>query len=128
VKPRVKGTVDEEESEEVGCYVLTLCLTQEDIQSSEYETDSEEEKPQVQFRPVFIPKYVGKLVILLTCNDVLFRRARVTVAEKEALAQDSEEALKKKELEAEERRKQSHDLVAESIRRELAESVCFLHV
>jgi hypothetical protein len=64
----------------------------------------------------------------LTGNDVLFRRARVTVAEREALAQGTEEALKKKELEAEERRKQSHDLVAESIRRELAESVYFLHV
>lgn len=52
----------------------------------------------------------------------MHRRARATIAEKEAIAQDTEEALKKKELEAEERRKQSHDLVAESIRRELAES------
>ena len=42
--------------------------------------------------------------------------------EREAEAQDTEEALRKKEMEAEERRKQSHDLVAESIRRELAES------
>lgn len=46
----------------------------------------------------------------------------MTVAERESIAQDTEEALRKKELEAEERRKQSHDLVAESIRRELAES------
>lgn len=46
----------------------------------------------------------------------------MTIAEKERIAQDTEEALRKKELEAEERRKQSHDLVAESIRRELAES------
>jgi hypothetical protein len=38
------------------------------------------------------------------------------------LAQDTEEALRRKEAEAEERRKQSHDLVAVSIRRELAES------
>ncbi|EPQ61112.1 hypothetical protein GLOTRDRAFT_113563 [Gloeophyllum trabeum ATCC 11539] len=78
-------------------------------ESSEYETDSEEEeseeeKPKVQFRPVFVPK-----------------RARVTVAEREALAEDTEEALARKEREAEERRKQSHDLVAESIKRELAE-------
>jgi microfibrillar-associated protein 1 len=58
-------------------------------------------------------------------HDMSYRRARVTIAEKEALAQDTEEALKKKELESEERRKQSHDLVAESIRRELAESECF---
>ena len=41
--------------------------------------------------------------------------------ESEAEAKDAEEALRKKEMEAEERRKQSHDLVAESIRRELAE-------
>ncbi|KAF8203755.1 splicing factor, Prp19-binding domain-containing protein [Pholiota molesta] len=70
-------------------------------ESSEYES-SEEEK--VEFRPMFVPK-----------------RARVTIAEKEKIAQDTEEAIRKKELEAEERRKQSHDLVAESIRRELAE-------
>lgn len=74
-------------------------------ESSEYESDSEEEeKPKLQFRPVFVPK-----------------RARITIAEKEAIAQDTQEALAKKEAEAEERRKQSHDLVAESIRRELAE-------
>ena len=50
------------------------------------------------------------------------RRARVTVAEKDALAQDTEEAIKRKEEEAEERRKQSHNMVAESIKRELLES------
>ena len=27
-------------------------------QSSEYESDSEEEQEQVEFRPVFVPKYV----------------------------------------------------------------------
>ncbi|KAF7367387.1 RdRP-domain-containing protein [Mycena sanguinolenta] len=74
----------------------------ESDESSEYESDSEEEKPKVQFRPVFVPK-----------------RARITVAEREA--EDSEEAQRRREAEAEERRKQSHDLVAESIRRELAE-------
>ncbi|TFY63540.1 hypothetical protein EVJ58_g3192 [Rhodofomes roseus] len=77
-------------------------------ESSEYETESgeesEEEKPKMQFRPVFVPK-----------------RARVTVAEKEAMAEDTEEAIRKKEAEAEERRKESHNLVAESIRRELLE-------
>ena len=46
----------------------------------------------------------------------------MTIAEKEIIAQESEEVQRKKALEAEERRKQSHDLVAESIRRELAES------
>lgn len=38
------------------------------------------------------------------------------------MAEDTEEALRKKEQEAEERKKQSHDMVAESIRRELLES------
>ncbi|KAF9569808.1 hypothetical protein CPC08DRAFT_739086 [Agrocybe pediades] len=75
---------------------------EDEEEGDEYESESEEEK--VEFRPVFVPK-----------------RARVTIAEKESIAQDTEEALRKKELEAEERRKQSHDLVAESIRRELAE-------
>ncbi|KXN87534.1 Microfibrillar-associated protein 1 [Leucoagaricus sp. SymC.cos] len=64
----------------------------------------EEEAPKPLFRPVFVPK-----------------RARATIAEKEALAEDSEEMQRKREQEAEERRKQSHDMVAESIRRELAE-------
>ena len=68
--------------------------------------------------------------IFMICTLRFFishRRARVTVSEKEAIALDSEEAIKKKELEAEERRKQSHDMVADSIRRELAESApyCF---
>lgn len=35
---------------------------------------------------------------------------------------DSEEALEKRRLEEEERKQQSHDMVAETIRRELAES------
>lgn len=59
----------------------------------------------------------------LNCElTIICRRARITIAEKEAIAQDTQEALARKEAEAEERRKQSHDLVAESIRRELAES------
>ncbi|KAI0685260.1 splicing factor, Prp19-binding domain-containing protein [Cytidiella melzeri] len=82
-----------EEAEEEG---------EESEESSEEE--SEEEPPKPQFRPVFVPK-----------------RGRVTVAEEAALAQDTEEAAKRKEAEAEERRKQSHNMVAESIRRELAE-------
>ncbi|KAF7306445.1 RdRP-domain-containing protein [Mycena indigotica] len=76
----------------------------DEVLSSEYETDSEEEeKPKAQFRPVFVPK-----------------RARVTVAERQ-LEEDSEEMQRKREAEAEERRKESHDMVAESIRRELLE-------
>ena len=54
-----------------------------------------------------------------------YRRVRATIAERDALAQDSEEALKKKENQAEERRKESHDLVAQTIRRELAESTFY---
>jgi hypothetical protein len=52
------------------------------------------------------------------------RRARVTISARDAMAQDSAEALQKKEAEAEERRRESHNLVAESIWRELAESAC----
>ncbi|KIK99940.1 hypothetical protein PAXRUDRAFT_130994 [Paxillus rubicundulus Ve08.2h10] len=72
--------------------------------SSEEESESEEEKPKLLFRPVFVPK-----------------RGRVTIAEKDALAQEAEEIQRRKELAAEQRKKESHDLVAESIRRELAE-------
>lgn len=50
------------------------------------------------------------------------RRARETIKKMEAESEYSEEAIKKRELEAEERKKASHDLVAESIKRELAES------
>ncbi|KAF5311837.1 hypothetical protein D9619_003078 [Psilocybe cf. subviscida] len=92
---------EEEESEEEETKPATGA-DEEDEESSEYESESEEEK--VEFRPVFVPK-----------------RARVTIAERDSIAHDTEDALRKKELEAEERRKQSHDLVAESIRRELAE-------
>ncbi|KAI0074799.1 hypothetical protein K474DRAFT_1600937 [Panus rudis PR-1116 ss-1] len=73
-------------------------------ETSEEESEEEEEPPKPQFRPVFVPK-----------------RARVTIAEKEAIAGATEEAQKKKEEEAEERRKQSHNMVAESIKRELLE-------
>ncbi|KZT22113.1 hypothetical protein NEOLEDRAFT_1171554 [Neolentinus lepideus HHB14362 ss-1] len=93
---------EEEESEEEEDEKKPSEESSEEETSSEEE--SEEEKPKVQFRPVFIPK-----------------RARVTVAEREALAEDTEEALARKEREAEERRKQSHDMVADSIKRELAE-------
>ncbi|TFY80524.1 hypothetical protein EWM64_g3488 [Hericium alpestre] len=97
--------LEEEEESEEELEVEVKAVREEELEeeSSEYET-SEDEKPKLQFRPVFVPK-----------------RGRVTVAEKLAIAADTEEALRKKEMEAEERRKQSHDMVAESIRRELAE-------
>lgn len=53
------------------------------------------------------------------CTD---RRARVTVQEREAESQNTEDAQTKREAEAEKRKKESHDLVAESIKRELVES------
>ncbi|KAF8823913.1 hypothetical protein HHX47_DHR9000219 [Lentinula edodes] len=98
---------EDEESEDESEEDIESKVKQEESEedSSEYESDSEEEqKPKLQFRPVFVAK-----------------RNRETIAEREQLAEDTEEALKRKEMELEERRKQSHDLVAESIRRELAE-------
>lgn len=53
------------------------------------------------------------------CSD---RRNRETVAEREADDPNTEEAIAKREQEAEQRKKDSHNLVAESIKRELAES------
>ena len=44
------------------------------------------------------------------------------MAEKQGLVGDSEEAFRKKQAEAEQRRKECHDLVVESIQRELPES------
>lgn len=53
------------------------------------------------------------------CSD---RRNRVTVVEREADDPNTEEAIAKREQEAEQKKKDSHNLVAESIKRELAES------
>ena len=50
----------------------------------------------------------------------------MTVAERDAIVQEAEEIQRQKELAAEQRKKESHDLVAESIRRELAESTTFM--
>jgi hypothetical protein len=63
--------------------------------------------------------------------SVRCRRARATTVLKDAGILDPADAMYRRELEAEERRKQSHDMVAESIKRELAESktgcpVCLL--
>ena len=95
-------------------------ITLIEFQSSEDESDDEEEK--IEFRPVFVPKYVpyAKLMSFASYED--YRRSRVTVEERVSLAQDSEEALKKREQQVEERRRESHNLVAQTIRRELAES------
>ncbi|ORY48829.1 splicing factor, Prp19-binding domain-domain-containing protein [Leucosporidium creatinivorum] len=70
--------------------------------SSEYETDSEEEAPAPIYKPVFVSK-----------------RNRDTIAERDA-ALDPEVIEARRLAELEERKKQSHDLVADSILRELA--------
>lgn len=49
----------------------------------------------------------------------------MTVQEREAGSQDTEEAQVKREAEAERRKQESHDLVAESIKRELAERMLY---
>jgi microfibrillar-associated protein 1 len=102
-RQEVGRTEMEELSEETEEETDTKAASQSESDESS-ESESEEEKPKIQFRPVFVPK-----------------RSRVTVTETQTLTEDSEEALRRKEIEAEERKKQSHDLVAESIRRELLE-------
>ncbi|KAG8983302.1 hypothetical protein FRB90_006141, partial [Tulasnella sp. 427] len=81
---------------------------EEESGSSEEESSSssseEEVKPKLQFRPVFVPK-----------------RNRVTVVERGEEDPNTEEAIAKREQAAEQKKKDSHNLVAESIRRELAE-------
>ncbi|KAG1828632.1 splicing factor, Prp19-binding domain-containing protein [Suillus variegatus] len=89
-----EDVVSEEESEEPP--------DEEEDESESSESEEEASKPL--YRPVFIPK-----------------RSRETIAERDAIALEVEEAEKRKEEIAEERKKQSHDLVAESIRRELLE-------
>ncbi|KAH7104179.1 splicing factor, Prp19-binding domain-containing protein [Auriculariales sp. MPI-PUGE-AT-0066] len=91
---------EEEEEEEVAVQQEE----EEEETSSEEESSSEEELATPAFRPVFVPK-----------------RGRDTVNEREAQSEFSEEAVKKRELEAEERKKQSYEMVADSIKRELAE-------
>lgn len=46
----------------------------------------------------------------------------MTTTERDVIAQETEEMQKRQELAAEQRKKESYDLVAESIRRELVES------
>ncbi|KAH9046436.1 splicing factor, Prp19-binding domain-containing protein [Lactarius hengduanensis] len=99
-KEELSRDLSEESEEEFGGETAS----QDGSDQSSLVSESEEEVPKIQLRPVFVP-----------------RRSRVTVAEKQSLAEDSEEAIRKKQAEAEQRRKESHDLVAESIRRELLE-------
>ncbi|KAF5355660.1 hypothetical protein D9756_003977 [Leucocoprinus leucothites] len=103
-KTEMEGEEESSEEESSEEEKRTVGEEESEEESGEDESESEEEAPKPLFRPVFVPK-----------------RARATMAEKDALAEDSEEMQRKREQEAEERRKQSHDMVAESIRRELAE-------
>ncbi|KAG1865516.1 microfibrillar-associated protein MFAP1, Zn finger, CCHC type protein [Suillus subalutaceus] len=91
---------EEEEDESEVCLLKAYTIFLNYLQSSE----SEEEVSKPLFRPVFVPK-----------------RGRETIAERDAIALEAEEVEKRKQETAEERKKQSHDLVAESIRRELLE-------
>ncbi|KAG1749622.1 microfibrillar-associated protein MFAP1, Zn finger, CCHC type protein [Suillus paluster] len=77
---------------------------EEEEEEESESSESEEELSKPLFRPVFVPK-----------------RGRATIAERDAIAEEAEEIEKRKQETAEERKKQSHDLVAESIRRELLE-------
>ncbi|KAH9005918.1 splicing factor, Prp19-binding domain-containing protein [Lactarius hatsudake] len=99
-KEELSRDLSEESEEESGGETAR----QDGSDQSSLVSESEEEDSKIQLRPVFVP-----------------RRSRVTVAEKQSLAEDSEEAIRKKQAEAEQRRKESHDLVAESIGRELLE-------
>ncbi|KAG2129774.1 splicing factor, Prp19-binding domain-containing protein [Suillus clintonianus] len=92
-----EDVVSEEESEEAPD-------EEEDEEEESESSESEEEPSKPLFRPVFVPK-----------------RGRETIVERDAIAQEAEEVEKRKQETAEERKKQSHDLVAESIRRELLE-------
>ncbi|EIM19878.1 hypothetical protein E3Q22_02459 [Wallemia mellicola] len=91
VQPDIKPEVKEESS------------SSEEEESSEEES-SEEEVSAPRLKPTFVPK-----------------RARETVLQKEKESLDSEEAHKKREKAEEERKQASIDMVADSIRRELAE-------
>ncbi|KAI6134189.1 microfibrillar-associated protein MFAP1, Zn finger, CCHC type protein [Pisolithus croceorrhizus] len=82
-------------------WTLLLCLS---FPQSSEESESADEKPALIFRPVFVPK-----------------RRRATITERDTIAKEAEEMQKRRELAAEERKRESHNLVAESIKRELAE-------
>lgn len=93
---QIPREVEEEEEEE--------SLEEEDESESSEKSESEDEKPALRFRPVFVPK-----------------RGRATITERDAIAKEAEEMQRRREMAAEERKRESHDLVAESIKRELAE-------
>ena len=75
----------------------------EEESSSEYETGSEDEvaEPTERLKPIFVPKG---------------RRETVTAAEQQAAEEAAKET--KRQLQAEERKRETRDLVAETIRRE----------
>ncbi|KAH8834884.1 splicing factor, Prp19-binding domain-containing protein [Flagelloscypha sp. PMI_526] len=93
-----EGSSEEESDDQAGKGA------ESDEESGGEDSSSEDEAPKVQFRPLFVPK-----------------RGRATLAERDAMDPENEELQRKREEEAEERKKQSHDLVADAIRRELAE-------
>ncbi|KIY66805.1 hypothetical protein CYLTODRAFT_437293 [Cylindrobasidium torrendii FP15055 ss-10] len=98
------AAMKQEESEEESEEEEEAQGEEEEDDSSEEESSEEDEPAKPQFRPVFVSK-----------------RNRVTVSEKDEIAGNTEEAIAKREADAAERKKQSHDIAAETIRRELLE-------
>ncbi|KAG8818651.1 hypothetical protein FRC17_010759 [Serendipita sp. 399] len=96
VEQQMKQESSESESEEEE--------EEEEKEESSEEESSEEELPKPQLRPVFVSK-----------------QARSTLKERDAAAFDSEEAVKKREAAAEERKKQSRNMVGESIKKGMEE-------
>ncbi|TPX38328.1 hypothetical protein SmJEL517_g00115 [Synchytrium microbalum] len=76
--------------------------------SSEYtdeESEEEEVAPKPLFKPVFVPK-----------------TSRVTVTDADKLLEEEEEADRKRDQEREDRRREAHNMVAEELKREIAEA------
>ena len=102
----VGGVKEEEEADADVKPKVEESGSEEEEESSEEESSEEEAPPPPRLKPTFVPK-----------------RARETVLQQQKESQDSEEAQRKREAAEEERKQASIDLVADSIRRELAESV-----
>lgn len=106
------------------CHFLVSCSSSSISQASMKATRKKKKNPNFSSDQSLSQSALGHCSTRDSCQLITRRRKRETISEREKMAQDTEEALKRKEMELEERRKQSHDLVAESIRRELAESKC----
>ncbi|KAI8644193.1 splicing factor, Prp19-binding domain-containing protein [Parasitella parasitica] len=96
-----------DEQEDIGLDEKEHPAEDEDESSSEYESSSEEEDTIATLpKPVFIPK-----------------ARRETILQQEKLAKEAEEREKRLEEELEARKQQSHDMLAEELRRNQEEAV-----